>query len=85
MVGSKPEHWRILTPIFGALAFTASVISAFVGYSVNRTVDEFDKHLAIIDTKFDEQSHNNIDFEHRITLIQGQCCKRSLSQVDEGG
>lgn len=86
MVGQKPEHWRVITPIFGALNFIGICVVSIIGWFMVRTVDSFDKHLDKIDSKFDFQETKNVDFEHRITLVQGQCCKRSLnqSQVDGG-
>lgn len=85
MVGTKPEHWRVLTPIFGVLNFLGVLVVGIVGWFLIRTVEQFDKHLESIDAKFEAQNKTNFNFEHRITLIQGQCCKRSLTQVDENG
>lgn len=86
MVGTKPEHWRIITPIFGVLACFSGIGSTLISWSVQHTVESFDKHLDKIDAKFESQEVKNTNFEHRITLVQGQCCKRSLTQIpDDGG
>jgi len=79
----KQENWRWLTPIFGLLNFVGIMIVGIIGFFMIRTIDQFDKHLERIDVKFDSQEARNTDFEHRITLVQGQCCKRSINQLNQ--
>lgn len=78
----KPEQWRILTPILGVLNFIGMGVVGILTWFMVRTVDQFDRHLEKIDNKFEKQEAINNGFEHRITLVQGQCCKRSLSQEE---
>lgn len=77
------QRWRIGTPIIGALNLMATLVIGVFGWFIVRTVDTFDKHLEKIDLKFDSQETKNTSFEHRITLVQGQCCKRSINQTED--
>lgn len=78
MVGQKPEHWRILTPIFGVLNFIGMLGLGVVGWFIVRTVDQFDHHLEKLDSRLESQTAINTDFERRISLMQGQCCNRGV-------
>lgn len=81
MVVTKPESWRWLTPIFGVLNFFGIMIVGIIGFFLVRTIDQFDKHLDRIDIKFDQQAMTNQKLDHQITLVQGQCCRKSLLQA----
>lgn len=88
MVGTKPEHWRIATPILAVLNFLGISFVGVLTWFMIRTIDEWDKHLEKIDTKFEKQEIVNFRFQRDLALVQGQCCKRSLSQSqmeDNGG
>lgn len=80
---TKPEHWRVITPLLGIANFLGICIVGIVSYFMIRTVDQFDKHLDKIDTKFESQTAVNERLDHRLTLIQGQCCKKSKQDNDD--
>lgn len=79
MVGNKPEHWRIITPIIGFMAFISAVGANIASWSVQHTVEDFQSHLSKLDDKFDKQYIVDSDLRDKITLVQGQCCRRSIA------
>lgn len=94
MVGQKPEHWRIITPIVGALAFISSVGSNIASWSVQHTIESIDKrmdgmqlsldkHVDRINDKFDTVTQKQETLNSRLSMIQGQCCRKSFIDTQE--
>lgn len=80
MVGSKPEHWRIITPAVVGLNIVATF---FIGYLPTHVYERLERHLDQIDDRFDKIANKQEDFNVKLALLQGQCCKRSINQSVE--
>lgn len=94
MVGQKPEHWRIITPILGCLAFFSSVGSNVASWSIQHTIETIDKRMDGIESKLDKQDDRASDkfdamakvqssLDSRLSMLQGQCCRKSFIETQE--
>lgn len=76
MVSTRPNQWRMITPILSFCNFLGICIVGIIGWFMVRTIDQFDKHLDRIEVKWERQNEINQSQDHRITLIQATCCNR---------